>query len=293
MNRLMTHHPLTPYALLLLPVLALSLFFLWPAASALHISFYHYDQLYEPVFAGWANYTHLVTAPRFLNALGQTALLLLAVVPAMVALPIGLALLLNQRLAGIEVVRVIAYLPVILSLVVVALAWKWLLAEQGPVNYLLGWLGVAPVAWLTHPQWALWAIAVVVVWKGLAYYAMMYLAQLQSIQAELYESARLDGANLWQLHWWVTLPHLVPSMLLVGLIASIGTLKLFTEIYVMTRGGPLHGTETLVYLIYQWAFEQLDLGLACAAGMVLALVLMTLSLVQLLLLGRTNRRWGH
>lgn len=286
----LTESRLTPYAYLALPLGMLALFFLLPAGWAVWMSLHDFDQLYSPCWAGLGNYVALWQAPDFRLALWNTVALVALVVPALVTLPILLALLLNQRLPGVEVFKAIAYLPVVTSLVAVGIAWKWLLAGDGLLNAGLRSLGLPSVGWLTDPSWALLAVAAVIVWKGLAYYAMIYLAQLQTIAPDLYESARLDGADGWRAHWHVTLPLLRPTMMLVGLISLIGGLKTFTEIYVMTRGGPLHATETLVYLIYQWAFERLDLGLACAAGVVLAGVLIAGSLVQLKVLQSENQR---
>jgi putative chitobiose transport system permease protein len=275
-------HPATPYALLALPALLLLLFLVWPALHALWMSTHDYTQLYQPQWVGWANYNTLLHLPQFTGALIHTAWLVLVVVPALVTLPLVLALVLNQRLWGIELLRAVIYLPVITSLVVVGITWKWLMASNGLLNQWLTQAGWPAVGWLTDPNVVMLSLALVVIWKALPYYAMMYLAQLQSLAKHHYEAAELDGANLIQQHCYITLPLMQPTMVLVGLISLIGALKTFTEIYVMTRGGPLHASETLVYVVYQWAFERLDLGLASAAGLVLALLLITFSLVQLI-----------
>jgi putative chitobiose transport system permease protein len=282
--------PWVPYAYLALPVALLGVFFALPSLWALWMSVHDYANLYHPTWAGLSNYTALLHMPDFRLALVNTLAMVAIVVPALVTLPIILALLLNQRLPGMDAFKAIAYLPVVTSLVAVGIAWKWLFAADGLINAGLHTLGLSPVGWLTDPQWALWAVSTVIVWKGLAYYAMIYLAQLQAIAPQLYEAAELDGASGWRQHWHITVPLLRPTMMLVGLISLIGGLKTFTEIYVMTRGGPLHATETLVYLIYQWAFERLDLGLACAAGVVLAGVLVAGSVLQMRVLQGENER---
>jgi putative chitobiose transport system permease protein len=166
-------------------------------------------------------------------------------------------------------------------MVVVGLTWKWLYADDGLVNYGLSLVGLPKVGWLVNPDIALYAVMAVIIWKGLAYYMMMYIAHLQSVSQDLYEAATVDGANLWQRHWHVTLPHLRPAMAMVALISTIGSLKVFTEIYVMTRGGPVGATQTMVYYIFDQAFGNLDLGLATAAGLILMAILLVLSMIQM------------
>lgn len=236
--------------------------------------------LYRPDYVGLQNYARMFLSPAFWKALINTFFFVLGVVPAMMTLPILMAILLNTRLRGVTVFRVLIYLPVVISIVVAGIAWKWLYARDGLINYGLSLLHLPKLDWLVNPDIALYAVMIVIVWKGLAYYMMMYLAHLQSISPELYEAAEIDGVNSFQKHWYITLPHLRPTIAMVALISMIGSLKIFTEIYVMTRGGPIHATETLVYYIYQRAFEHLDLGLACAAGLFLMLLLVVLALLQ-------------
>lgn len=276
----------TPYWYLAAPMLFLLVFFVIPLGMAFSISLHDYSQdLYTPDFVGMANYQRLLQAAPFWNALVNTFVFLLGVVPAMMTLPIFLAVLVNGELRGMAVFRSLIYIPVVISMVVVGIAWKWLYNSDGLINYFLAGLGMEPVGWLVDPDIALYAVMIVVVWKGMAYYMMMYLAHLQSLSKDLYEAAVIDGASLWQKHWHVTLPHLKPTMLMVAIISTIGSLKVFTEIYVMTRGGPVGSTQTLVYYIYQRAFENLDLGIASAAGIVLMLILLVLSLIQIKLGG--------
>ena len=175
----------------------------------------------------------------------------------------------------------------------VGIAWQWLLDSQGLVNYLLSFVGIQPVGWLVNPDIALWAVAMVIVWRGLGYYMMMYLAQLQTLDKELYQAAEVDGATGWRRHWHITLPHLQPTMAMVAILSTIASLKIFAEIYVMTRGGPAGATRTLVYDLYERAFESLDLGMACAIGVVLMLILLGLSLVQLRVFGEAGSNTKH
>ncbi|MGE0200336.1 MAG: carbohydrate ABC transporter permease [Candidatus Melainabacteria bacterium] len=279
----------TPYLFLAVPLVLLLAFFLLPFGMAFGISLMDYSQdIYTPTFAGLANYSRLLHSSVFWQSLTNAALFFLVVLPAMATIPMVMALLVNNKLPGIGVIRSLIYLPVIISLVVAGIAWKWLYAQDGLINYLISLLGFPKVGWLVNPDVALWAVAIVIIWKGLAYYMMMYLANLQSVSQELYEAADIDGAGLLKKHWHISLPHLAPTMTLVCIICTIGILKLFTEIYVMTRGGPVGATRSLVYTIYQYAFERLDLGFASAMGIVLMLILLVLSVIQLRISGMAN-----
>jgi putative chitobiose transport system permease protein len=273
---------LTPYWYLLPPIFMMVVFFFIPLVMAFQISLQDYSHdLYTPAYIGLRNYQNLAHLAPFWSALKNTFVFLLCVVPAMVTLPILLALLVNGKLKGMPLFRSLIYIPVVTSIVVVGLTWRWMYADDGLVNWLLSLLHLPKVGWLVNPDIALYSIAIVIVWKGMAYYMMMYLAHLQSLSQDLYEAADIDGANLWQKHCNVTLPHLRPSMVMVGIISTIGCLKIFGEVYVMTHGGPVGATKTLVYYIYERAFENLDLGLASAAGIILMLILLVLSLVEM------------
>ncbi|MFN8614305.1 MAG: sugar ABC transporter permease [Vampirovibrionales bacterium] len=274
-----------PVALLwmLAPALVLmAVFFVWPLGQAAWMSTLDYRlSLSQPTFVGWHNYAALLQNSEFLTAVVNTLAMGALMLPPMVVVPLLMALLLNGTSWPFQLARTVVYIPVITSMVVVGLAWKWLYAREGLINqWLHSALGWPPIDWLVSTQWALGAVAVVVVWKGLAYYMMMYLSQLQGIPTEVYEAARLDGASVWRQHWHITVPYLRPMGAFVLLISTIGTLKLFTEIYVLTNGGPLNATLTWVYFVYRRAFEYLDLGTACAAGLLLMVALAGLSWCQ-------------
>lgn len=260
----------------------MALFFGWPLLETLRISMLDYGHdLYQPRFVGGANYWALMQSAAFWQSAQVTLFFTLGVAPAMATLPLALAVLVNHPPRGMGWIRAALYVPVILSMVVVGIAWKWLYASNGLINQGLAAVGLSGVDWLVNPDWALAAVMIVVVWKGLGYYMMMYLAQLQSAPQSLYDAAAIDGAGLWRRHWTVTLPHLRPTMALVVIVSIIGCLKAFTEMYVMTRGGPLGATRPLAYYIYERAFEHLDLGVAAAAGLVLMAVLTLLTLAQI------------
>ncbi|MCR5260550.1 MAG: sugar ABC transporter permease, partial [Candidatus Gastranaerophilales bacterium] len=176
--------------------------------------------------------------------------------------------------------------PVIISIVVVAIAFKWLYASQGILNYIAELFGLSSVEWLTSPDVALWSVVVVTIYKGIGYYMMIYLSALMGQPRDLLEAADVDGANLVQKHLNVTIPYLMPTIALVVTVSSISALKVFAEIYVMTRGGPLDSTKTIVYYIYERAFENLDLSMASAASVVLLIIVMIFSTINILVFER-------
>jgi putative chitobiose transport system permease protein len=271
----------TPFLYLLIPAVFFVAFFFLPLGMAFRISLFDYGhELYHPSFVGLSNYVTLLKTPVFWTALQNTFILFGGVAPMMVILPLALALLVNGKLPGMAAFRALLYLPVVVSMVVSGLTWRWLYADDGLINALLARLHIAKIGWLVNPDIALYSVMAVIVWKGAAYYMMMYLAHLQNVSKDLYEAAVLDGADGWRKHWHVTLPYLRPTMVMVAIISTIGSLKVFTEIYVMTRGGPAGSTKTLVYYIYERAFENLDLGLASAAGILLMFILLGFSILE-------------
>lgn len=277
-----SYRTVEPWLYLSVPLGLLLVFFVLPMGMALYISMLDYGHsIFSPQFIGLGNYTTLIQNPHFWQVLWNTALFMLMVVPAMIAVPILVALVVNNQLTGMTLFRALIYLPVVVSLVVAGIAWKWLYAPDGLINYILSLAGIPKINWLISPDIALLAVGLMVVWKGVGYYMMMYLSSLQSISGELYEAAEVDGAGLLTKHWHVTLPHLRPAMAMVAIISTIGALKVFTEIYVMTRGGPVGATETFVYYIYDQAFGNLNLGIASAAGFLLMLITFVLSLVNI------------
>ena len=199
-----------------------------------------------------------------------------------------LAILINQKIRGITLYKILLYLPVIVSIVVAAIAFKWLYAGQGILNYILSLFHIKSIGWLVDTKWALFSVALVTIWKGIGYYMMIYLASLMSVPQDLYEACDIDGANFITKHLTVTIPHIMPTIALVSTISTISAMKVFAEIYVMTKGGPLNSTKTIVYYIYERAFENLDLGYASALAVVLLVVVMGFSLINILFFERNK-----
>lgn len=268
----------------LLPATAVLLvFFFIPFFQTIGLSFFDYSSsIYNPSFNGIDNYTKLFHEPVFYKVMFNTFMYLVIAVPFLVTFPLFIAILINQKIRGITLYKILIYLPVIVSIVVAAIAFKWLYAGQGVLNYILSLVHIEPIGWLVDTRWALFSVAVVTIWKGVGYYMMIYLASLMSVPQDLYEACDIDGANFWQKHLTVTIPHIMPTIALVSTISTISAMKVFAEIYVMTKGGPLNSSKTIVYYIYERAFENLDLGYASALAVVLLVVVMIFSLINIL-----------
>ena len=277
---------LTAWAFLLPAVVLISLAVLIPAVMALVMSFTTTGlDVSEPLqFVGLANLRRLISDPMALRVMTTTLLYLIGVVPPIVLGSLALAVLVNRSLPGIHVLRGAFYTPVLVSIVVAAIAFRWLYAENGLVNgWLVAWFGdtFSPIGFLTTPQLALPAVMLVTLWKGLGYYMVIFLAGLQGIPKELYEAAELDGSEGWRQHLDITLPLLRPYVALVAVVSSIAATKVFEEVYLMTQGGPADSTRTIVYYVYDQAFAELEISYACTLGLALFLLVMLFTLIRL------------
>ena len=271
-----------PYMFLLPAGIVLLIFFFIPFFQTIGLSFFNYSHsIYSPDFAGIKNYIEILHNPVFYKVMLNTIIYLVVAVPILAIFPLFLAVLINQKIRGITLYKILIYLPVIVSIVVAAIAFKWLYAQDGILNYLMQVCHLPKIGWLTDPKYAIYSVIIVTIWKGIGYYMMIYLASLMSVPKELYEACDIDGANFWQKHLTVTVPHLMPTIALVTTISSISAMKIFAEIYVMTKGGPLDSTKTIVYYIYEKAFENLDLGYASAMAVILLVIVMIFSLINI------------
>ena len=279
----------TPYIFLLPAAAVMIVFFFIPFFQTFGLSFFDYSSsLYNPNFVGADNYIKLFKEPVFYKVMFNTFMYLVIAVPFLVTFPLFLAILINQKIRGITLYKILLYLPVIVSIVVAAIAFKWLYAGQGILNYILSLFHIKSIGWLVDTKWALFSVALVTIWKGIGYYMMIYLASLMSVPQDLYEACDIDGANFITKHLTVTIPHIMPTIALVSTISTISAMKVFAEIYVMTKGGPLNSTKTIVYYIYERAFENLDLGYASALAVVLLVVVMGFSLINILFFERNK-----
>ena len=276
-----------PYLFLLPAVLVLVVFFFIPFFQTIGLSFFNYsDSIYNPNYAGIKNYIQILHNPVFYKVMLNTLIYLIVAVPVLAIFPLFLAVLINQKIRAITLYKILIYLPVIVSIVVAAIAFKWLYAQDGILNYFMQMLRLPAIGWLTDPKYSIYSVIILTIWKGIGYYMMIYLASLMSVPKELYEACDIDGANFWQKHLTVTIPHLMPTIALVSTISSISAMKIFAEIYVMTKGGPLNSTKTIVYYIYEKAFENLDLGYASAMAVILLVIVMIFSLLNIFVFER-------
>ncbi len=274
---------LTPYLFLLPALIVLSLTVFYPALQAFFLSFtrYEYDLTQPPVWIGFKNFQRLWVDPVFWQTFRNTFLYLICVVPILVTVSLALAILVNQKLRGIQWFRAAFYVPVVISMVVAGIAWKWLYADNGLLNQLLKMLAIPAVPWLTSPALAIFSVMAVTVWKGLGYYMVIYLAGLQAIPQDLYEAAAIDGSDGIKKHWDITVPLMRPYLLLVAVISAISATKTFEELYIMTQGGPRNSSKTLVYYLYEQAFQNLEMSYACTIGLVMFLIILSLSILRL------------
>ena len=281
---------LTAWAFVSPALLLISVSVLLPALMALVMSFTATGlDVSEPLrFVGLANIRRLLVDPMARQVMVTTALYLFGVVPPIVLGSLALAVLVNRSLPGMHVLRGAFYTPVLVSIVVAAIAFRWLYAENGLIN---GWLGTllgdafTPVGFLTSPQVALPAVMLVTLWKGLGYYMVIFLAGLQGIPGELYEAAELDGSEGWRQHTDITLPLLRPYVALVAVVSSIAATKVFEEVFLMTQGGPADATRTIVYYVYDQAFAELEISYACTLGLALFLLVLLFTMIRLAFAG--------
>jgi multiple sugar transport system permease protein len=269
-------------------LLVIGVFFFLPVFAALLMSLTDFDiyalaDLRNLRFVGLSNYVSLLQTPLFWQAFGNTLYFVVVGVPLSIGVSLGTALLLHSRLARFKAFfRTALFAPVVTTLVAVAVIWRYLFnTRYGLLNYALGSVGIQPIDWLGDPHWAMPAIIVFAVWKNFGYNMIILLAGLQSIPEELYEAARIDGASIWRQFRYVTLPMLAPILLMVSILTIAGYFQLFAEPYVMTQGGPLQSTVSVLYLMYEEGFKWWNLGSASAVAFVLFLVIFGITALQL------------
>ena len=250
-------------------------FFFIPIAATFYLSFTEWTLVEPPTWIGLANYERMFTRdPLFWKAFKATALFVAYSLPVKLTLGLVLALLLNLKIPGMYFFRTIFFLPAVISGVAVSLMWIWFLQpDTGVVNTLLGILGIEGPNWFWDKDWALPSVAIMSIWKvGSA--AIIYLAGLQNIPAHLYEAAVIDGATKWQQFWKITLPLLTPTLLFQLIIEMIDAFKIFTEAFVITKGGPLNATYFFLFYFYEEAFKNFNMGYASALAVYLLIVIL-------------------
>ncbi|TPG09726.1 sugar ABC transporter permease [Rhodanobacter glycinis] len=269
-------------------LLVLGVFFLLPVIAALVLSLTDYD-LYALAdirnlrFVALQNYWALLQRPLFWSALGHTVYFVAVGVPLSMGASLGAALLLNSPLARCKpFFRTALFAPVVTTVVATAVIWRYLFnTKYGWMNYALDGLGIHPVDWLGDPHWAMPTIILFAVWKNFGYNMIIFLAGLQAIPIDLYEAARIDGASAWRQFRHITWPMLGPTMLMVGILTVSGYFQLFAEPYVMTEGGPLQSTTSVLYLMYDEGFKWWNLGSASAVAFLLFIIMFAVTVLML------------
>ena len=276
-------------------LLVIAVFFVLPVLAGLAMSLTDFDiyalaDLRNLRIVGLRNYAELLQRPLFWKALGNTLYFVVVGVPLSLAVSLGAALLLDSRFARFQpFFRTALFAPVVTTIVAVAVIWRHLLGTRyGFVNYALGAIGIAPIDWLGDPRFAMPAIIIFAVWKNFGYNMIILLAGLQSIPRDLYEAARIDGASALARFRFVTLPMLAPILTIVGILTVAGYFQLFAEPYVMTQGGPLQSTVSVLYFMYEEGFKWWNLGTASAVAFMLFLLIFAVTMLQL----RQMRRAG-
>lgn len=262
----------------------IALFFVLPVAAGLAVSLSDFDiyalaDLANLRFVGLDNYLHVLHSPLFWKALANTAYFVAVGVPLSIAVSLGCAVLLQSKLARFKpALRTALFAPVVTTLVAVAVIWRYLFhVKYGWVNHLLQGIGIDAVDWLGDPHWAMPTIILFAVWKNFGGNMIIFIAALQAIPEDLYEAARLDSAGPWAQFRHITVPSLAPTLLMVSILTIAGYFQLFAEPYVMTQGGPLQSTVSVLYLMYDEGFKWWNLGAASAVAFVLFLIIVAVT----------------
>jgi ABC-type sugar transport system permease subunit len=268
--------------LILLPTLVIIFVFrFYPMMQAFYISMTDFDLINSPKFVGLYNFIDLLKDPLFLNSAKiSLTYVVFAVVPTWI-ISLGLAVLFNRNIRFKNIIRSVVFMPVIMPAVVMALVWTFMYHQQGVVNVILGWLQISPIPWLRSSSTAIWAVILIGIWRASPYFMVIFLAGLQAIPEDFMDAAQIDGANSWQTFWYVTLPLLKPTTLLVVVMSIITAMKVFAVPLIMTHGGPANSTRVLPLFIYQTAFEFFDMGRASAMSIFLFAAVMLVTFFQI------------
>jgi len=270
------------YAFIAPILLGFAVFMLYPLAASLVLSFTNSDGVTAAKFVGFDNYVTLMGDKDFIKSMLITAYYTLGTVPLGVGLALVVAVLLNSKVRFTTLYRSAFFLPVITSMVAVATVWKWLYnTEYGLINSFLASLGLYEPPWLASDKWALLAVILMSIWKGIGFNMVLFLAGLQGISPSLYEAAKIDGASGLRRFVHITIPLLRHTMLFVFIMAIISSFQVFDQVFIMTKGGPAKSTSVIIYYIYQNAFQFFKQGYASAMGYVLFVIIFVITMVQM------------
>jgi ABC-type sugar transport system permease subunit len=283
-SKLALRNTLIGWSFILPNFLGFFAFTLIPVVILFYMAFTDWNVFGQPNVTGLDNFKRLFADASFWISFRNTLYYAVMHIPLTIVVSLGLALLLNNKLKGVAFFRTAAFFPYITSIVAIAVVWNLLFSpESGPINAILEFFGMHhPPGWLTSKDWAMPAVVIVSTWKDMGYYMILFLAGLQTVPRELYEAARMDGANAWQRFVNVTLPCLRPTMFFVTVMLTINSFKIFDLILVMTNGGPGQSTSVLSQFIYRKGFEESEYGYASAASLVLFFLCIIVTIFQFL-----------
>lgn len=273
-----------PYLLLAPTLIIFGLFLFYPALNGVWISLTKWDGVNPQKFVGLQNYVKLASDRAFWDSFIRTIVFTVISVPLIYAAALGLALLLTGNIHGSNFFRAVFYWPTMISTIVVGLTWRFLLGEDfGVINYLLTTLGQSPVKWLTDPTIAMAVVILVTVWSMAGYYMVMFISGIKAISETYYEAARIDGAGKVQQFWFITLPLLKPTSLLVIVLSTVAVIKTYPLVYALTQGGPAGATKFMVQMIQETGFTKSQMGYASAMTMILFVILALFTAAQFLI----------
>jgi multiple sugar transport system permease protein len=290
MSKTARREALWGYAMIAPLVIGLAVFFYLGLGASLYLSFTEWDVLTAPKFVGLDNYVRFFENPLYLKTLWNTLRFAIMLVPLGMIASLGMALALNQNIRLRGIYRVVFFLPVLTMPVAIAVVWKWIYAPDfGLLNQALALFGGPRVKWLSDVNTAMFSLVLMSIWMGSGYGMVIYLAGLQNISRSYYEAAQVDGASSFQQFWNITLPLLTPTIFFSLVTSTISAFQVFDIVYVMTKGGPMDSTRTMVYTIYDDGFRFFRMGGASATAWVLFAIILLITVVQLW----GQRRWVH
>lgn len=290
-SRLLANDNVQGYIFIMPVVLGLVVFVFGPMIASFYFSLTEYNILQSPEFVGVRNYVDIVTRPqlRVLHSLRITVIYAIISVPLTLVAALVAAILINQKLRGMRIFRTMLYLPTVVPMVATVFVWGWLLNPQrGLVNAILQYVGLPTGSWLAEPNTALGTLILLSIW-GIGPNMIIFLAGLQGVPDSLYEAGRLDGANVWQLFWNITLPQITPTIFFVLVTGMIATFQYFVPAFILTKGGPLFATYFYNLNLYEKAFRWQFMGLASAMAWVMFVIILILTLVTF----RSSNAWVY
>ncbi|MDY7222424.1 sugar ABC transporter permease [Halalkalibacterium halodurans] len=272
------------------PIIGFAIFALGPMLYSIYVSFTDFDLYNEPVWTGADNYYRLfVTDDLFRKTVFNTFYAALGI-PIGMAVSLGIAVALNQKVKGIALFRTAFFLPAVSSVVAITLLWRWIFnADFGLLNIMLNYVGIHGPGWLSDEKWAMPAMIIQGVWGGLGINMILYLAALQGVNPALYEAADIDGGNAWQKFIHITVPSISPTTFFILITSTIGALQDFQRFMIMTEGGPNYSTTTVVYYLFLNAFRYMEMGYASAMAWVLGIIILIITIINF----KLAKKWVH